>query len=236
MPTPLEEMRIVAKKLQPLDTPFAFVGGAVMCLLVDHPELTQFRRTKDVDVVVEIVTYAAFSALEAKLRLAGFLHDTSAGAPIVRWVVDGFRVDIMPQDSSSLGMNTRWFPEALRLAVAKDLGEDCSVRCVSPAVFMATKFEAYKDRGKGDIYLSHDLEDIVTLVDGRATIVEEVDRLGTVATEARSFIIGECSKLMGDRYFPEAILEHLPRLLGAQERAAIVLERFDKISKLSVAG
>jgi hypothetical protein len=28
-----------------------------MCLLVDLPEITQFRRTKDVDVVVEILTY-----------------------------------------------------------------------------------------------------------------------------------------------------------------------------------
>jgi hypothetical protein len=41
---PLEEMRIVASRLKPLDVPFAFLGGAVMCLLVDHPELTDFRR------------------------------------------------------------------------------------------------------------------------------------------------------------------------------------------------
>jgi predicted nucleotidyltransferase len=150
MPTPLEEMRIVARKLQPLETPFVFVGGAVMCLLVDHPELTQFRRTKDVDVVVEITTYAAFSALEEKLRHAGFQNDTSVGAPIVRWVVDGCKVDIMPKDSSSLGMNTRWFPEALRLAEFKDLSDGCSARCVSPPIFIATKFEAYKDRGKDE--------------------------------------------------------------------------------------
>jgi hypothetical protein len=45
---PLEEMRIVASRPKPLNVPFAFVGGAVMCLLVDHPELTDFRSTKDV--------------------------------------------------------------------------------------------------------------------------------------------------------------------------------------------
>jgi predicted nucleotidyltransferase len=174
MPTPLEEMRDVAKKLQPLDTPFAFVGGTVMCLLVDHPELTQFRRTKEVDVVVGVVTYAAFAALEEKLRGAGFLHDISVGAPIVRWEEDGCRVDIMPQNSDTLGMNARWFPEALRLAEFKDLGEGCSAKCVSPPVFMATKFEAYKDRGKGDLYLSHDLADnhyqLLTLVRQRELI------------------------------------------------------------------
>jgi len=83
---PLEEMRIVASRLKPLNVPFAFVGGAVMCLLVDHPELTDFRRTKDVDVVVAAITYFEFAALEARLREAGFQHDTSEGAPICRWI------------------------------------------------------------------------------------------------------------------------------------------------------
>jgi hypothetical protein len=81
-------MRIVASRLKPLNIPFAFVGGAVMCLLVDHPELRDFRRTKDVDVVVAAITYFEFAALEARLREAGFQHDTSEGAPICRWIVD----------------------------------------------------------------------------------------------------------------------------------------------------
>ncbi len=38
-----EEMRIVARRLNPLGVPFVFVGGAVMCLLVDDPESTQIR-------------------------------------------------------------------------------------------------------------------------------------------------------------------------------------------------
>ena len=33
MPTPLESMRIVARRLEPLNVPFAFVGGAVVCVL-----------------------------------------------------------------------------------------------------------------------------------------------------------------------------------------------------------
>ena len=47
---------MVAQRLQPMDVPFAFVGGAVMCLLVDNPEVMQFRRTKDVDVIVAVAT------------------------------------------------------------------------------------------------------------------------------------------------------------------------------------
>jgi hypothetical protein len=53
MPTPIESMRLVARRLVPLNVPFVFVGGAVMPLLVDQPELTDIRPTKDIDVVGE---------------------------------------------------------------------------------------------------------------------------------------------------------------------------------------
>ena len=89
MPTPREEMQVVARRLERLEVPFAFVGGAVMWTLVDHPELTQFRRTKDVDVVVAVVTYNQYAALEERLRKDGFQHDATPGAPICRWIVDG---------------------------------------------------------------------------------------------------------------------------------------------------
>ena len=72
---------MVARRLAPLNIRFVFVGGVVMPLLVDQPELAEFRPTKDIDVIVEIVTYQQFSALEERLRVSGFCHDTSEGAP-----------------------------------------------------------------------------------------------------------------------------------------------------------
>ena len=72
MLSPLESMRIVARRLEPAGVPFVFVGGAVMVLLVDDPKLSELRVTKDVDVIVEIVTYAGFSQLEERLRGLGF--------------------------------------------------------------------------------------------------------------------------------------------------------------------
>jgi hypothetical protein len=61
MLTPLESMRIVARRFEPLKLSFAFVGGAVVCVLVDHPELTEFRPTKDVDVIVGAVSSTMLS-------------------------------------------------------------------------------------------------------------------------------------------------------------------------------
>ncbi len=185
MSTPLEEMRTVAKRLQPLEIPFAFIGGAVLGLLVDDPKLSEVRSTKDVDVVVEVVTYGEYVALEERLRQAGFEHDTSQGAPICRWIIDGCLVDILPKDSAALGMNSNWFHEVLAHSQNVDLGEGCKARVITPALFLATKLEAFKDRGNGDYLMSRDLGDIVTLVDGRATIVEDV---ADALTGVRSFI------------------------------------------------
>ena len=66
MPTPIEEIRTVAKRLQPLEIPFTFIGGAVLGLLVDDPILSEVRSTKDVDVVVEVVTYTSQAMFRAK--------------------------------------------------------------------------------------------------------------------------------------------------------------------------
>ncbi len=39
---------------------------------------------------------------------------------------------------------------------------------------MATKFEAFKDRGKNDVYASHDLEDIMAVMEGRSSVAQEM--------------------------------------------------------------
>lgn len=82
MTSSLESMRIVARRLSPLNVPFAFVGGAALCVLVDNPDLMDLRPTLDVDVVVPVVTYVQYSELEAVLRQGGFQHDLSRDAPI----------------------------------------------------------------------------------------------------------------------------------------------------------
>jgi predicted nucleotidyltransferase len=227
MPTPLESMRIVAARLQAADVPFAFVGGAVVCVLVDDPTLTEIRPTKDVDVIVEIVTRVDYYVLEERLRATGFQHDISEGAPICRWVVDQCRVDIMPTDPAPLGMNSKWFPEALALAEMKDLGEGQQAKVIAPALFIATKLEAFKDRGKGDYYGSHDLEDIITLVDGRATVVADVT---DAPQPVRNYVAHWFREIFGNSDFQDAFPGHLSALSRA--RAPLVLQRFQAIASL----
>ena len=222
-------MRTVARRLEPLNIPYAFVGGAAVCLLVDDPELTEFRPTKDVDVIVAAATYGEFSALEQRLRALGFQHDTSAGAPICRWLVEGCRVDIMPIDSRTLGMGSRWFPEALRLSQPANLGAGCAAKVVTPALFLATKLDAFKDRGQGDYYVSHDLEDVITLVDGRASIVDEA---AAAPSQVRTFLAASFAAMLERQDFLDAFPGHLSGMSGSRQRAPLVLERLRAIAAL----
>ena len=45
--------------------PYAFIGGSIVNLLVDHPELTPARPTDDVDVIIDLISGARYSDVEA---------------------------------------------------------------------------------------------------------------------------------------------------------------------------
>jgi hypothetical protein len=141
---PIESIAIVTRRLQRLNVPHAFLGGAIVPLLVDLPELHDARPTKDVDAIVEVVTQAEYAKLEGRLRADGFVNDVSKGAPLCRYIIERCKVDVMPIEPSALGLRSRWFPEALSTALARPVGPDQSAPIVRPAYFLATTLEAFK--------------------------------------------------------------------------------------------
>jgi len=54
------------------------------------------------------------------------------------------------------------------------LSDGQKIQVVNPVHFVATKLEAYLGRSNSDPLSSHDIEDILTVVDGRPELVEEV--------------------------------------------------------------
>jgi predicted nucleotidyltransferase len=225
----IEALRVVARRLESLDTKFVFLGGAVIELLIDDPTVTEVRPTKDVDVVSEVLTTSEFYTLEFKLREAGFTHDTSEGAPLCRWLVEGHRVDVMPIAASPLGMNTRWFKEALEFSTTKSLGDRCHARVVTAPVFMATKFEAYRDRGRRDFQASHDVEDIISVIDGCADIVSQVS---SAPGAVRGFVLKELEVWLKRPDFTDLVAGHLSGISLSAGRESIVCERIQSICKM----
>jgi predicted nucleotidyltransferase len=65
------------------------------------------------------------------------------------------------------------------------VNERVEIRRISAPAFVATKLEALLDRGCGDFLSSHDLEDVLIVVDGRPSIVDEL-RIAT--PDLRQFV------------------------------------------------
>jgi hypothetical protein len=92
------------------------------------------------------------------------------------------------------------------------------IRVISGPAFVATKLEAFMSRGGGDILSSHDLEDILNVVDGRPSIVEEL----SAASEALQKFVRQTFGALLAR--PD-LENYLPGLLSDGNRTAVVLSR-----------
>lgn len=214
----------------------AFLGGATTALLLTDPT-AEVRPTRDVDVIVEAVSYGHYAAISDKLRARGFHEDDTPGAPVCRWRVDGLLVDVMPTDENILGFSNRWYPEALRTARPYELpattGEGAvNIRLVTAPLFLATKLEAFFGRGKGDFYASHDMEDVVTLLDGRPELSAE---MAAAPEGVRSFVAESFRGFLARPEFGEALEGLLPQDETTGARLAILQGRIGRLASDATA-
>jgi hypothetical protein len=169
-----DQLIAAARLLRPLLTDLVFVGGAVTGLLITDPAAADPRTTFDVDAIAEIASYAEYAAFGDRLHALGFVEDTREGAPLCRWVQNETTLDVMPLDEKILGFSNRWYRDAMKLSVEKELCKGLEIRMITAPFFVATKLAAFNSRGKGDFFGSRDLEDVIAVVDGRAELTEEV--------------------------------------------------------------
>lgn len=104
-----------------------------------------------------------------------------------------------------------------------------SVKIISAPYFLATKLEAFKYRGKQDLLLSHDLEDIVSLIDGRPEIVNDI---ASVSDDLKQYLAFEFSLLMNNFQFIQALPGHLNDSNQSDGRLKIVKSRIIAIMSL----
>jgi predicted nucleotidyltransferase len=221
-----ENLVRVARALQRvgiLDT--VFVGGATVATYITDPALLAPRVTLDVDVIVDTATRHQFYGIESRLRDAG--HEPDPHGPIGRWRIDGIPVDLTPATGEVLGFTNRWYRLLVDTAVVREIAPALAIRTATPAMFLASKLEAHRDRGAGDTLMSHDLTDIVSLVNGRESLVAEVRDM---PPEPREFIRDSLRDLLADAGFDVVIHAHLPPDDASQGRAAAVLERLRRIA------
>lgn len=195
-----------------------FVGGSVAGLLLDDPAAGEVRATIDVDAIVQ-ARLGAFHAVEEQVAQRGFARDIDSDV-ICRWRHrdSGIVFDLMPVDADVLGFSNRWYPHAMQTAALHDLGDGIRIRSIAAPAFVATKLEAFATRGRGDVLASHDLEDILNVVEGRPALGEE---LRAADAELRATVQAQFRMLLARPDFTE----NLAGLVSDPDMAASVLQR-----------
>ena len=222
----LEQLITAARLLRPVLSELVFVGGSVTGLLITDEAAGDPRATFDVDAIAEISSYAEYAAFGDRLRALRFVEDTSPGAPLCRWIHEDTILDVMPLDEKILGFSNRWYRSAMEVAVTRRLSDNLEIRMVTAPFFLATKLEAFKGRGK-DLFGSRDLEDLISVIDGRSETVTEV-RAQT--PELQQYIRIEISRLLARQGFLDALPGYLLPDAASQSRVRIVLERLEELA------
>lgn len=222
-------VRDVATRFGDLAEDVVFLGGAATALLITDSAASDVRPTMDVDVIVEVTTTAEYHRLAEQLRKRGFREDTSEDAPLCRWRTGEMIVDIMPIDAASLGFSNRWYKAAYEQAMTMAV-DGLQIRVVTGPFFLATKLEAFQSRGNGDFMASHDMEDIIALIDGRTELVDEVEQ---GPKDLRRHLTEAFRELLRNERFLEALPGHLAGDSASQQRLPILEARLSRIAELN---
>jgi hypothetical protein len=225
----LELLKIAAERLRPILPEIVFVGGCATGLLVNDPGAPPVRSTYDVDVIAEIASYAEYTTFSERLRSLGFNEDATEGAPLCRWQHGSLTLDVMPLDPSVLGFSNQWYPEALRTASRVQLTKDLILRAITAPYFLGTKLEAFRGRGREDYFASHDLEDFVAVIDGRVSLIAEMEES---SSELQAYVSDAVLMLLAQPRFLDALPGYLLPDEASQGRVRYLLQKLRRLSNL----
>jgi len=220
-------LEMVLSKLGDVREQLVFLGGAVAGLLASNPAAEPIRETDDVDCIVEVgASRLEYHAIESRLFELGWQPGSAKvpADPMCRFRHGTLVVDVMPDHPDVLGFASIWGRAAIPHATHLDVGP-WTIRVISAPFFLATKLEAFLNRGDNDYLASHDLEDVVIVVDGRPEILEEVER---APANLRTYL-GEQLHSM----WPRLMSETLPGALRSDSaKLRLVERRLDAIRQL----
>lgn len=137
------------------------------------------------------------SAISSEQRAFGKIQKTvpqyAAGQP---------ELDVMPTNERILGFGSQWYAEAAQHAATVQLPSGAKVNMVSVPYFLITKLDAFEGRGRGDFLMSHDIEDIIAVIDGRPGLLKEMEH---ASPALRSELAARFKTLLGKKAFVNAV-------------------------------
>ena len=194
----------IALALDDLNEWVVYVGGAVVSLYIDDPAAEDVRPTKDIDISMEIASLTELETIRQELSDRGFVQ-SSEDSVICRFRYADIKVDVMATKEIGWASANTWFAPGFRQRIPIRLDET-TIYCLPLPYFLASKFEAFYNRGGIDPRTSHDFEDLVYLFNHSSTIKEEVLK---AEDSVRLFLSRCCADILSDGLKQEAILANL---------------------------
>lgn len=217
-----------ARALDGLTGELVFVGGSITDLLITDAAAAEVRPTLDVDAITEVTSLPGYYALGQRLKRLGFSEDRSL---LCRWRhKDQVTLDVMPTNERILGFSNQWYPDAIAHAILIEIEPGLKIRVVTAPYFCATKIVAFHGRGEGDYIASHDLEDFVTVVDGRQELAGEIR---SAAANLREYLAEQVRQLLSTREFAEALPGFLRPDPATQARLPLLMQRLEEVALLA---
>lgn len=195
----------IARALEELNDQVIYVGGAVVTLYVNDPAAEDVRPTKDVDISLSLVTLGELEEVRRALQKKGFLQ-TAEDDIVCRFRYDDISIDVMNTTAIGWAPANPWFASGFAEREAVTI-EDQRIFILPLPYFVASKFSAYRDRGNQEPRTSHDVEDIVYVIDNRTDIAEQIL---AASGNVRSFLKSELVNILHDPLKKEAVFSSLP--------------------------
>jgi len=212
----------VAKALKNYRDKMVFVGGAVVSLYTDDAAAGEIRPTGDIDLTLNIINLSNWVIVQEELSKLGF-HPDPFGHAICSYKYKDIPVDIMSTEDGPLGPSNRWykigFTDLWKVKVKTE-----EINILKAPYYLATKFEAFNNRGT-DYRTSHDMEDVIYILDNRIDIVDEINKSPLVV---KSFIQYEIQRMIDDNILEEVLEAHIHPLVIEQRYPLII----DKITQI----
>lgn len=197
-------IKAVNNALGELRDKVVFVGGATVSLYSDRMSV-EVRETNDVDILIELYSRTEYAALEDKLRKIGFKNDIYSKF-VGRFTIPGVIVDVMPTDETILGFSNKWYSEGFKAAVNYRINEYHTVKIFPAPYFLASKLEAFKNRGKNEGRTSDDFEDIVFVLENRDSIWSEINE---AEKSLKQYLYNEFRAMLKNPHIEEWIDVHV---------------------------
>lgn len=200
----IEQLELFADKLGDLCEEMVIVGGCSPALILDIDTAPDLRPTDDVDVIVQADNYGKYIKFIGKIKERGFVE--KVGDRIGRYICGDLVVDIIPSEHDVVGFTNKWYKKAFANAVYQKLPSGKSVKTVSSVYFIATKLEAFRDRGENDPWASSDLEDIITMLVESTNFEAEFEQADG---DVQEYISREFKRLVSNENYPHFLSGHL---------------------------